>query len=196
MDRRSFLKVLGSMSFFGLAPVRGLLSGAGDGDGSIEESFTPEQLDAYQKIKFFEAQLEQEGGSRQFHLNNELRHYWGAFSEARSLSYANAILEYHIMEPYILHTLSDWYDTTAEGPIQLDLALASLGRRADEYPELHYLRAACLFRSGQISADLGDQVSARGFYGQVITESENFIGQDSQLLIYGYLAQVQMTDRA
>jgi hypothetical protein len=195
MDRRSFLKLLGSMSFFGLAPVRGLLSSAGDEEQSIEDSFTPEQLDAYQKIKFFEAQLEQQGGSRQFYLNNELRHYWGAFSESKSLSYANAILEYHIMDPYILNTLSDWYYTTEEGPIRPDLALASLQRRADEYPQYHYLKAACLFRAGEISADLDDGVSARGFYQQVITEGENFIGQASQLLIYQYLAQVKMMDR-
>src|SRR5512133_1071827 len=106
MNRRGFLKLLGSLSIFGLTPVRAFLAPM---LGEQQESATPEQLDALEKIRHFEALLEQQNGHFSWYLHNELRHYWGAFSEATSLFHANIILEYSIMDAYILNTLSDWH---------------------------------------------------------------------------------------
>lgn len=191
MNRRNFLKLLGSLSIFGLPPVRTFLA-------SVEEekqnTLTPEQLDALAKIRHFEALLEQQNGRFSWYLHNELRHYWGAFSEAKSLSHANIILEHSIMDTYILHTLSDWhYAPQYEDEVfQPDLALASLQRRAESYPELCYVAAACWLRAGEISTAMGERSLARDYYQRVIALRVKSKSRVSRLSIYQYTAQSQM----
>ncbi len=190
MDRRTFLKFLGSLSVFSLPPVRALLSPLGE---EKRDSLTPEQLDALEKIRYFEAQLEQQNGRFSWYLHNELRHYWGAFSEAKSLAHADIVLEHSIMDPYILNTLSDWYYAPKyDEPFDPELALASLRRRAENYPELPYVGAACWLKAGEISAAIGDRSLARDCYQQVMALSGKSGNYTSRLAIYQHLAQSQL----
>ena len=196
MNRRNFLQLSGSMSILALSPVRALLSSMGGAQQSaavhIKDSFTPEQLDALQKIRYFEAQLQQQQGRFSWYLHNELRHYWGAFSEEKSLAHANAILEHSVMDTYIMNTLTDWHYAPEEQPCQPDLALESLQRRAKNYPELYYMGAACWLRAGEISNAIGETILARGYYKRVIDLNEKSKHQASQLWIYQRMAQVQL----
>ncbi len=200
MDRRSFLKILATIPFLGLPPVRRLLAATSPKNEKLTavtdavHSFTPEQLDALQKIKYFQAQLQQQKERFSWYLHNELRHYWGAFSEEKSLSHANIILEYSIMDAYILNTLSDWYDAPDYQPCQPELALASLQRRAENYPDLHYVRVACWLRAGQISSAIGNGVLARSCYQDVLDIYEEFGQKASQLWIYQRLAQTHLAE--
>ena len=202
MNRRSFLKILATVPFLSLSPVRRLLAITSPESERLTagtdtfHSFTPEELDALQKIKYFQAQLQQQKERFSWYLHNELRHYWGAFSEEKSLSHANIILEYSIMDAYILNTLSDWYYAPDYQPCQPELALASLQRRAENYPDLPYLRVACWLRAGQISYAIGEGNLARRYYQNVFDISEEFGQKASRLWLYQHLAQTQLAEMA
>ena len=111
MNRKGFLKLLGSLPFLGPAPLRRVLLPMEGKDSfvlaHIEDDLSTEQLDAIQKIRFLEAQLKKQKGVFSWFLHNELRHYWRTFSETNSMKYANVILEHSIMDPYIMNTLSN-----------------------------------------------------------------------------------------
>lgn len=196
MDRRNFLKLLGSISFLGFPPVRALLSPlGGERQGPFEpvqDVLTPEQVEALEKIKLFEAQLQEQKGGFSWYLHNELRHYWGAFSETKSLWHANTILEYSIMDHYIMNTLSDWHDAPEYEPSDPDLALASLRRRAENFPGLRYVRAACWLKSGEILEALGDGAAAQDHYRQVVDLGEEFQNRGSRLIFYKHLASARL----
>jgi hypothetical protein len=194
MDRRNFLKLLGSLSVFSFLPIRSFLSPL---VGKTPEPLTSEQLAALEKIREFEAQLEQQNGRFSWYLHNELRHYWGAFSEAKSLEHANIILEHCSMDRYILHTLSDWHYAADYGELcQPDLALTSLQRRAKTYPDLQYVRAACWLRAGEISAAVGREALAQEFYRQAILVGGKSRQSALPLSIYQHLAQARLIDRS
>lgn len=194
MDRRNFLKLLGSLSIFSFLPIRSFLSPLTQ---KMHEPLTSDQLAALEKIRDFEAQLEQQNGRFSWYLHNELRHYWGAFSEAKTLEHANIILEHSIMDRYVLHTLSDWHYAADYGePCQPDLALASLQRRAKTYPDLQYVSVACWLRAGEISAASGMEATAREFYRQVIRISGKSRQTAPPLSIYQHLAQARLIDRS
>ena len=199
MNRRDFLKLLGSMSFLGLSPIRSLISPIENEKqpeiASVENTYTPEQLEALQKIKYYEDQLQQQNGRFSCHIHNKLRHYWGAFSEAKSLSHANIILENMIMDVYILNILSDWYYAPEYQPVQPKLAIESLQRRAENYSDLHYVRVACWLRAGEISSAIGNTTLARDYYQYAINISEEFMHQAAQLSVYQRMAQLQLADK-
>jgi len=196
VERRSFLKLLGCASILALPSIRSLLSLTKDAQQStpihLEDHLTPEQLGFLQKIRYFEAQLQQQQGRFSWYLHNELRHYWGAFSEAKSLAHADVILEHSVMDTYIINTLSDWHYAPEEPQYQPDLALESLQHRAESYPEFYYVGAACWLRAGEISDAIGQGNLARGYYQLVIDLNEKAKHRASRLWVYQHMAQTQL----
>src|SRR5690349_14070465 len=199
MKRRDFLKVFASMSFLGLSPALPLISPIENKKqpdaASVENTYTREQLDALQKIKYYEDQLQRQNGRFSWHLHNNLRHYWGAFSEKKSLSHANIILENMIMDVYTLNILSNWHFAPEYQPVQPRLAIESLQHRAEIYSDLHYVSAACWLRAGEITSAIGDTTLARDHYQRAINVSREFKSQAAQLSVYERIAQLKLEDK-
>src|SRR5687768_14351074 len=110
MDRRTFLSAAPMVPLALMLPVpsamvvRNTPTLPQDVPGGLSDP----QLAALAQIKELEMQLAQQTGFS-WYLHNELRHHYGAISEAKSLHHADVILAHSVMDPYILHTLSDWF---------------------------------------------------------------------------------------
>jgi hypothetical protein len=146
MNRRTFLKFLAG-AFVVSAPTTHFLLGL-----LKKAELTHEQVNSLHYIRHYEAVLSRQKGFSHS-LHNELRHYWGSFSELRSLHHADVILGHCFLDNYIMHILADWHDTHNEYSYDLDLAVDSLDRRAQAYPQLQFVQAACWMRAGQICLD-------------------------------------------
>lgn len=143
MNRRTFLKLLAGAVVVSAPTTQALF-------GLLKKAeLTPEQANSLHFIRKYEADLSRQQEFSYF-LHNELRHYWGSFSEFRSLYHADIILGHHFMDSYMMRILADWHDTRNENAYDLDRAIASLDRRAQAYPQLQFLQAACWLRIGLI----------------------------------------------
>ena len=175
MERRRFLGLMLSFPLIILNPMRALLQGSDssalDRELQATEVLTTEEREALKSIRGLEAQLKQQHGKFSWALHNELRHLYGTIDEAKSLEHANAILAQSVMDTYILHTLSDWYDEPSYQPRNPELATESLLRRVEEYPNLKYLRIACLIKAGDICAGNSQPAIARQLYQRALKGS-------------------------
>jgi hypothetical protein len=175
MNRRTFLRLMSGLSLVVLDPVRAFLRGgyssAVSKSSQITKVLTPEQGEALKSIQRLEIQLRQQHGEFSWALHNELRHLYGTIDEAKSLEHANAILARSVMDTYILHTLSDWYDEPSYQPCNPKLAIASLLRRVEEYPNLKYIRIACLIKAADICASNRQLAIARQLYQRALNGS-------------------------
>ncbi|MCP4419397.1 MAG: HEAT repeat domain-containing protein [Chloroflexi bacterium] len=106
--------------------------------------------------------------SREAH--NELRHLYGAISENKSMKHANIILANVIMDHYILHTLSDWHlDLESRNtPFNPEMGVKLLLKKVEDYPDLVYLRAACLVKAADVCQSINQLNLTRRFYQQVL----------------------------
>lgn len=194
MDRRSFLKLMAGVPFLAAAPSLGLPNTGGESALDFSGGqWSERQLEYIQKIKMFEAQLEKLNGEFSWFLHNELRHYYGAFSEARSSFHSNELLTHSVMDRYILNTLSDWhYSSDPEVVFDPELAIHRLLRRAELYPQFSYMGLACLLRAGEISQETGKTRQARALYQDALSLCGGMWDQSHELKAYERLSQKKL----
>jgi len=172
MKRRPFLGLMSSLPLSIMTPIRALFQADGVSTTAqttqATEPLTSEQIEMLNTIKALEAQLRLQRGRFSWTLHNELRHLYGGFDEGKALAHADTILMHSIMDPYILNTLSDWYDEPKAKPRDPRQAVASLLRRAEQYPSLKHMRAACLIKAADIHAASNQPEVARRLYQRVL----------------------------
>jgi hypothetical protein len=112
-----------------------------------EENRPPELPAVSDEIKALEEYVRKHPAPFPWAEHNELRHLYGAISEAKSMKHADIILANSLMDDYILNTLSDWQLDQDPGR-----AVVSLLTRAEQHPSRLHTRAACLMRAGEVCA--------------------------------------------
>ncbi len=116
-----------------------------------------------QKIAYI---LEWKKGHPEFnyYVENELRHWYGSFSERKSAEQMDLILDRMKMDDYTINILSGWnLKTDAKKSIRTFLYWT------DTYGDLPSLKAACFIAAGDQYAQLGNLEKARWCYEQVLS---------------------------
>lgn len=103
--------------------------------------------DTRQKIAELEAKLAaRPPGEFDFGLHNELRHYYGALDEAKSMRHVDIILQHQPFDGYMQQVLG-------AKDVDVGRAQAALDTLAKKYPNLPHLAAACLTWMGDLETN-------------------------------------------
>jgi hypothetical protein len=153
----------------------------------VESELSEEQRDHLAQIRFLEAQLAANNGAFSWYIHNELRHCYVMFSREKSLEHSDIILSHHIMDEYILNTLSDWhfyYGRPQEG-------IAALLGLIETYGYFAHATAASLIKIGDVIRQLhmGDPSS---LYSKTIELTEKSGHSVASLKKYLYLARMRL----
>lgn len=153
----------------------------------VESELSEEQRNHLAQIRSLEAQLAANGSSFSWYIHNELRHYYLTFSREKSLEHSDIILSQHVMDEYILNTLSDWhfhYKRPQEG-------IAALLGLVETYGYFMHVAAASLIKIGDATREhhAGDP---SGLYLKVVELVENRGQSIASLKKYSYLAKMRL----
>ena len=100
-----------------------------------------------------------------WNVHNELRHLYSTKTPPNprdAMEHSDVILQHSLMDDYILHILSDWQ-------LEKDssTARANLLMKAQSFPDLRFLAAACFLKIGDLYAINGDVRMAKSTYLRV-----------------------------
>jgi hypothetical protein len=153
----------------------------------VESELSEEQRNHLAQIRSLEAQLAANNGAFSWSIHNELRHHYMVFSHEKSLEHSDIILSHHIMDEYILNTLSDWhfyYGSPQEG-------IAALLGLIETYGYFSHVTAASLIKIGDVIRQyhMGDPSS---LYSKAVELSEKRGYSVASLKKYLYLARMRL----
>jgi hypothetical protein len=153
----------------------------------VESELSEEQRNHLAQIRALEAQLAANNGAFSWYIHNELRHSYRIFSQEKSLEHSDIILSHHVMDEYILNTLSDWhfhYERPQEG-------IAALLGLIETYGYFVHITAASLIKIGDVRRQyqMGDPSS---LYSKVVELTENRRSSVASLNKYFYLARMRL----
>ncbi len=114
------------------------------------------------QIAKWESYLRDHPGVFSWKAHNELRHLYGGRDESKSLAHSDIILEHSLADDYILKILSGW---------QIDKdkqkAISNLLYWTKAYPNVKFVRAACLLTIADLYAASDQKTLAEDYYQQV-----------------------------
>ena len=178
MDRRNFC--------FSLAGFSALLSRPLPTPRNSVEGAN-EKLEISDQIEALEAHIHNHSKPFPWAQHNELRHLYGAVSEAKSMWHADIILAHSLMDEYILSILSEWKLEDDPG-----IAAVNLMTKVEKHPSLLHLRAACLMKVGDLCKEYGSASEAERLYRSVAEMAEANLREAPGLKPYRMLAQVRL----
>ncbi len=133
------------------------------------------------QIVKWESYLRDHPGVFSWKAHNELRHLYGGRDESKSLAHSDIILEHSLTDDYILKILSGW---------QIDKdnqkAISNLLYWTKAYPQVKFVRAACLLTIADLYAASEEITLAEDYYQQVRQL------QDEELWRYRALAEARL----
>ncbi|HXG68067.1 MAG TPA: hypothetical protein VNO70_23425 [Blastocatellia bacterium] len=178
MKRRTFFFSLASFPALFAQPPVALQASAPKGGEALAVS---------DEIKALEAYVQAHPTPFPWDAHNELRHLYIPISEAKSFEHADIILANSLMDDYMLDILSDWQ--LGQDPGRAVIGLLS---KAEKYPYLLNLRAACLVKAGDVCREHDIAEEAKTLY-QSVVELADAHGQSAPALNqYKWLARFRL----
>jgi hypothetical protein len=175
VNRREFLALALRTGTLAALPVIPLAASATAAAASAAQPATtaaaalpPIKLQPSDKIMALEAELEALQGRFSWYHHNELRHEYYLFDQRQSMYHVNAILGVHVLDEYILNTITDWHLRDSAQWHPCARAIELLLYHAQTYPDFVHLRAAALLQAAHLLYHTNG-VQAQQLYNAVLT---------------------------